>query len=87
MLFGCTAFVRSITHRIVQLGGNNCFFAAQPQLLEGAAGDLFAQPAGVHIGGIEEINSCFDRLFEEWERLLFVQYPRPSLGRAVAHTA
>ena len=57
------------------------------QLLQRAAGDLFAQSAGVQIGGVEEINSGFDRLSEERERLLLVQYPLSLLGRAVAHAA
>jgi hypothetical protein len=80
-------FVWSISHWVVHLRGNDRLFAAHAELLKGATGYLFAQSGGVHIGGVEKVDARFDRLLEEWERLLFVKYPIPPFGAAVAHAA
>ena len=58
------------------------------------AGNLLAQPDGVHIRRIEKVNARVQRNFEVFARVLFVNVPafgalrpRRQIAAAVAHAA
>src|SRR5262249_40777320 len=57
------------------------------KLLESTAQDLLARAQRIHICGIKEIDSQFQRLLDEWPAFIFFQHPLAPAFYAVGHAA
>src|SRR6202158_506663 len=93
MLAAEAAPVGTSPHHSVDLGRQDDVVAGR-HFAEVKPGALFAQPGGVNIGGVEEIDSCIQRNSEMLACILFVHVPsaralRPGrhLASAVAHAS
>ena len=78
------ALVGVVAHRVEDLGGDDDA-VARGEVLQRAAGDLFADAVGVHVGGVEEVDAGFQRAADEGPAFLFLQHPVAPLLRAVCH--
>src|SRR5262245_47914827 len=82
-----TSVIWIVDHRHVDLRGNIHAVAAGTKVFHGAAKDLLTCAHRIHVGGIEVIDAKFQRLPNEWARLLLFEYPRPPLFRSIRHRA
>ena len=87
MLARQPAVIGIVAHWHVYLRGDDHAVAPRPKVFQGAAEDFFAFSDRIHVGGIEVINSEFQRLADEWPRLFLFEHPRPPLLRSVSHGA
>src|SRR5207237_4944011 len=76
------------THPAIDLGGNDDLVAAR-EILDRAAEDFFAAAERISVRGVEEVDTCFQRLLDERPALLLRASPRliVQIALTVAHAA
>src|SRR5262245_13798433 len=74
-----TDVVWTVAHLSEHLGRNYNLLALG-KILERTTQYFLAGAVGIDIGGVEEINSQFERAFDERSALNFVQCPWPAFG-------
>jgi hypothetical protein len=74
------AIVGRVRHGIENFGGDDDVLARAGELLQRAAGDLFAGSKRVHVGSIEEVDACLDGAPYEGLCRLPRREPTPAIG-------
>ena len=87
-LAGQSGAVGSRPHPHVHLGGDDDLVAVR-EVPQRASDDLLAGPVGVHVGGVEEVDTELEGLLDEGSAVLLGEGPGmgTSFGCAVAHAA
>jgi hypothetical protein len=69
--------------------GGDDYFVSFGEIFQSASENFFTCPYRINIGCIEEIDSQFQSLFDNWTAVLFIQHPFMNPARCIAepHTA
>ena len=81
------ALVGIVAHRVEHLGGDDHAVARGSEILERAPQNFLAHAQRIHVGGIEKVDSQFQRALDKRPALRLLQNPLAPLLRAVGHRA
>ena len=86
VLPGQAAVVRSVAHRKERLRGDHHLIARR-EVGQRASHDLFTDAAGIHVGGVEEVDAGVERTLDERAAGGLGQYPAAPRRRSEGHRA